>query len=68
MSAEESTMHVIRAEEFYRLLGTHEIGRLGVKGGSATVKIAHRRLGPLTCWPGHHSQVKVNRPGLLGGS
>lgn len=26
MSAEESTMHVIRAEEFHRLLGTHEIG------------------------------------------
>jgi len=26
MSAEESTMHIIRAEEFHRLLGTHEIG------------------------------------------
>jgi len=30
MSADESTMHVIPADECYRLLGTHEIGRLGL--------------------------------------
>jgi nitroimidazol reductase NimA-like FMN-containing flavoprotein (pyridoxamine 5'-phosphate oxidase superfamily) len=30
MSAEESTIHVIPADECYRLLGTHEIGRFGV--------------------------------------